>query len=116
MDYIHMRYLYGSISDWPTLFKEAFTVCKRGGWIESVEASPRMESDDDSVPEHSAMHQWGPIFIEGAEEMGSTFRVVEDDLQVQGMQEAGFEDIRVVEKKVRPDQHSSNLQWHWPRS
>ena len=55
------------------------------------------------------MHQWGSIFIEGAEEMGQTFRVVEDGLQVQGMQEAGFEDIRVVEKKVSSLHPSPNL-------
>ncbi|QGI88814.1 hypothetical protein CEK26_000029 [Fusarium fujikuroi] len=45
-DYVHMRYMYGSISDWSALFKEAFRVCKPGGWVESYEASPRMESDD----------------------------------------------------------------------
>lgn len=101
MDYIHMRYLYGSISDWYALFREAYAVCKPGGWLESVEASPRMESDDDSVPENSAVHQWGSIFIDGADKIGQTFRVVEDDLQVLGMQAAGFEDIHISEKKVR---------------
>ncbi|KAI5464511.1 S-adenosyl-L-methionine-dependent methyltransferase [Mariannaea sp. PMI_226] len=100
MDYVHMRYLYGSISNWTELFREAYNVCKPGGWVESCEASPLMESDDGTVPKNSAMHQWGPLFIDGAKEMGSTFTVVDDDLQVHSMQEVGFEDIKVTEKKI----------------
>jgi len=34
-DFVHVRYLYGSIPDWDALFKEAYWVIKPDGWIES---------------------------------------------------------------------------------
>ncbi|KAJ4112360.1 hypothetical protein NW765_015430 [Fusarium oxysporum] len=79
-DYVHMRYLYGSISDWSALFKEAFRVCKPGGWVESYEASPRMESDDGTL--------------------NRTFEIIDKDLQQKGMEEAGFVDVKVWDFKA----------------
>jgi ubiquinone/menaquinone biosynthesis C-methylase UbiE len=100
-DYIHMRYLYGSISDWGSLFQEAFRSCKPGGWVESYEASPRMESDDGSVTETSAMNEWGKFFIEGGKKLGRPFTLIEDDTQKKCMEEAGFVDIQTWDLKVR---------------
>jgi ubiquinone/menaquinone biosynthesis C-methylase UbiE len=95
-----MRYLYGSISDWSTLFKEAFRVCKPGGWVESYEASPRMESDDGTVNETCAINEWGKFFIEGGKKLNRTFEIIDKDLQQKGMEEAGFVDVKVWDFKV----------------
>ncbi|KAF4501994.1 hypothetical protein FAGAP_1785 [Fusarium agapanthi] len=78
-DYVHMRYMYGSISDWSALFKEAFRVCKPGGWVESYEASPRMESDDGTVTETCAINEWGKFFIEGGKKLNRTFEIIDKD-------------------------------------
>ncbi|KAF5011799.1 hypothetical protein FDECE_2089 [Fusarium decemcellulare] len=94
IDYVHMRYLVGSIVDWTALFKESFRVCKPGGWVESYEGIPKMESDDGTVPEDSAMATWGRIFIKAGKKLGRSFTVVEDGVQEQGMKEAGFVDIQ----------------------
>ncbi|KAF5229090.1 hypothetical protein FAUST_10642 [Fusarium austroamericanum] len=99
-DFVHMRYLYGSISDWPALFKEAYRACRPGGWVESHEASPRMESDDGSVTEGSAMNEWGKFFIEGGRKLNRTFEIIDKDLQIQGMKEAGFVDVKVWDYKA----------------
>ncbi|KAI8681028.1 hypothetical protein NCS55_00352500 [Fusarium keratoplasticum] len=99
-DYVHMRYLYGSISDWSALFKEAFRVCKPGGWVESYEASPRMESDDGSVTETCAINEWGKFFIEGGKKLNRTFEILDKDLQKKGMEEAGFVDVQVWDFKA----------------
>ncbi|KAM0193046.1 hypothetical protein ACHAPA_004009 [Fusarium lateritium] len=99
-DYVHMRYLYGSISDWSALFKEAFTVCKPGGWVESYEASPRMESDDGTVTETCAINEWGKFFIEGGRKLNRTFEIIDKDLQKKGMEEAGFVDVQVWDFKA----------------
>ncbi|RSL41968.1 hypothetical protein CEP53_012453 [Fusarium sp. AF-6] len=99
-DYVHMRYLYGSISDWSALFKEAFIVCKPGGWVESYEASPRMESDDGSVTETCAINEWGKFFIEGGKKLNRTFEILDKDLQKKGMEEAGFVDIQIWDFKA----------------
>ncbi|ENH70162.1 mRNA 3'-end-processing protein YTH1 [Fusarium oxysporum f. sp. cubense race 1] len=99
-DFIYMRYLYGSISDWSALFQEAFRSCKPGGWVESFEASPCLESDDDTVKEGSAMSEWGKFFIEGGKRLGRTFTILDDDLQKQGMEDAGFADIQTRDFKL----------------
>ncbi|KIL94198.1 methyltransferase [Fusarium avenaceum] len=100
IDFVHIRYLYGSIKDWPALFKESFRACRPGGWVESHEASPMIESDDGTVTNTSAIHEWGRFFIEGGKKIGQTFTVIDDDLQRKGMEDAGFVDIQVVDHKI----------------
>ena len=100
MDFVHMRYLYGSISDWSALFREAYKVTKPGGWVESYEASAMMESDDGSVSESSAMREWGKFFIEGGKRMNRTFTILDDNVQETCMREAGFVNIQVKNLKV----------------
>ncbi|KAF9772527.1 hypothetical protein IL306_009769, partial [Fusarium sp. DS 682] len=100
LDYVHMRYLFGSIVDWHALFKQAYKCLKPGGYIESHEASPCIGSDDNSVPEDSAMGQWGKIFMEGGRKLQRPFSILEDDLQVRSMKEVGFVNIKEEELKV----------------
>lgn len=100
-DYIHARYLVGSIIDWTALFKEAFTALKPGGWLESFEGSPYMVSDDNTVAEKSAIAQWGRFFVEGGKKIGRSFLVLHEGTQRKAMEEAGFVDIQEWEFKVR---------------
>ncbi|KAK7430702.1 hypothetical protein QQZ08_002746 [Neonectria magnoliae] len=100
MDYVHMRYLYGSISDWSALIREAYRACKPGGWVESYEASPRMESDDGTVTETCAINEWGKFFIEGGKKLDRTFEILDKDLQRKGMEDAGFVDIQTWDFKA----------------
>ncbi|KAF4460149.1 demethylmenaquinone methyltransferase [Fusarium albosuccineum] len=100
IDFIHMRYLFGSISDWKELFGEAYKACKPGGWVESCECSPKMESDDGTVKDGSAMNEWGRLFVQGAKRIGRFFTVLEEGIQEKYMHEAGFVDIQVKNIKV----------------
>ncbi|RKL50866.1 hypothetical protein BFJ72_g319 [Fusarium proliferatum] len=100
LDYVHMRFLVGSIIDWPGLFKQAYKCLKPGGYIESHEASPCIGSDDNSVSEDSAMGQWGKIFMEGGRRLQRPFSVLEDNVQVESMNEVGFINIEEEEIKV----------------
>ncbi len=99
-DFIHMRYLFGSIADWPALYKEAYRACKPGGYLEDFEASVVMASDDGTVAEGSAMNQWGKVFHEGGRKFGRSFSVLEDDVQKKAMEGAGFTNIDVWDFKV----------------
>ncbi|CAJ0555423.1 Ff.00g054880.m01.CDS01 [Fusarium sp. VM40] len=99
IDYIHMRWLVGSIPDWGFLYSEAFRCCKPGGWIESHETSSIITSDDGTVAPKSAMDQWGKFFIEGGKNLGSTFTVIEDEVQKREMEKAGLVDIHEFEYK-----------------
>ncbi|KAH8679298.1 S-adenosyl-L-methionine-dependent methyltransferase [Ilyonectria robusta] len=100
IDFVHMRYLYGSIGDWHALLKEAYRACKPGGWVESYEASAMMESDDGTVTEKCAINEWGKFFIEGGKKLGRTFTILDDDLQRKCMEEAGFVDIQTWDLKA----------------
>ncbi|KAI8651496.1 hypothetical protein NCS55_01394500 [Fusarium keratoplasticum] len=100
VDFVHMRFLYGSIKDWSFLINQAYKACKPGGWAESLEASAMMQSDDGTVTEDSAMHEWGKFFIEGGKKMGQTFTILEDDVQRKCMEEAGFINIHIDNRKV----------------
>ncbi|KAL1874364.1 hypothetical protein VTK73DRAFT_447 [Phialemonium thermophilum] len=66
IDYIHMRWLVGSIDDWTALMRRAYDALRPGGYIESFEASSCIVSDDGSVTDDSAMGQWGPDSAEGS--------------------------------------------------
>ncbi|KAH7310828.1 S-adenosyl-L-methionine-dependent methyltransferase [Stachybotrys elegans] len=100
LDYVHMRYMTGSIVDWKALFREAFRCCAPGGYMESLESSPWFKSDDGTVTDTSAMGQWGKLFVEGSKKLGRTFTMVPDGLQREGMEEAGFVDIQEFDMKV----------------
>lgn len=97
--YVHLRYLVGSVGNWYSLFREAYTALEPGGYMESFEASPLALSDDDTLPPDSAIAQWGPIFFQGGDKIGHTFRVLEDNLQVKAMEAAGFVDIKTKDIK-----------------
>ncbi|KAM5347371.1 hypothetical protein ACJ41O_010376 [Fusarium nematophilum] len=100
LDFVHMRFLVGSIVDWPALYKQAYRCLKPGGWIESHEATPDIGSDDGSVVPTSAMGQWGQIFFEGGRRLQRPFSILEDKLQTEGMKEAGFVNIDEEDIKV----------------
>ncbi|KAI8674712.1 hypothetical protein NCS57_00369900 [Fusarium keratoplasticum] len=92
-DYVHIRYLIGCIPDWNHLFKEAFKAIKPGGYLESFETAPYIESDDGTVKKDSALDRWGNIFIEASKKTGRTFTVLDEGIQRKAMEEAGFVDI-----------------------
>lgn len=79
---------------------QAYRVTRPGGWVESFEASAVLTSDDNTVADDSPMGQWGRFFIEGSKKLGSTFTVLEDNLQRKAMEEAGFTDIQEFNFKV----------------
>lgn len=95
-----MRYLVGSVVDWTALFKEGYAALKPGAWLESFEGSPHMISDDGTVPDKSAISQWGNFFEEGGRAIGRSFLVVEQGIQKKAMEEAGFVDIQEWDFKV----------------
>ncbi|KAJ0135921.1 hypothetical protein HZ326_21067 [Fusarium oxysporum f. sp. albedinis] len=99
-DYVHLRWLAGSIPDWYQFFREAYKTCKPGGWVESFEPSAIITSDNDTVKETSALGQWGKLFIEGAKKFGMSFSVYEEELQRKAMEAAGFIDIQQYKYKA----------------
>ncbi|KAK2765229.1 hypothetical protein FQN54_008928 [Arachnomyces sp. PD_36] len=54
-DFIHIRTLYGAISDWPALLRECYKALKPGGQVEIAEMRTKFFCDDGSYPQDSAM-------------------------------------------------------------
>lgn len=100
-DYVHMRWLLGSIQDWDALLQQAYRVLKPGGWVESLETSAIVRSDDGTVTETSALGQWGKFFLNGGKKIGRSFTVIEDETQRKSIEAAGFVDIQEFNFKVR---------------
>ena len=93
-DFVHMRFLVGSIDDWHLLIKRAFDVCAPGGYFESVEPSPHIVSDDGSVEPNSALGQWGKLFVAGGRRFGRSFEIYDQGTVRAAMEAAGFVDIQ----------------------
>jgi hypothetical protein len=100
-DFIHIRYLMGSIRDWTALFKEAFAHTKPGGWIQSAEVDCDFRSDDGTIDGVLALQKWNQFFVEAGKATGAVFSVVADDLQRKGLAAAGYTDIEAKTFKVR---------------
>lgn len=100
-DYVHMRWLLGSIQDWDALMRQAYRVLRPGAYFEILEPSAIITSDDGTVTETSALGQWGKFFINGGKQIGRSFTVVEDETQRKSMEAAGFVDIQEFNYKVR---------------
>lgn len=92
-DYVHMRYLFGAISDWDSLIGEAFKVCRPGGWVEITDPSVNMRSDDGSVREGTAFYEWGLLFNEASSKYGRAMDMVDRGTTLASMKKTGFVDI-----------------------
>ncbi|PGH14485.1 hypothetical protein AJ79_02978 [Helicocarpus griseus UAMH5409] len=71
-DYIHARYLAGSIKDWPALIRQTFRALKPGGWAEYFDCDFALHSDDDSLKKNSALATNIREIIEASESLGRT--------------------------------------------
>ncbi|KAK5657989.1 hypothetical protein OQA88_2543, partial [Cercophora sp. LCS_1] len=92
-DYVHIRWLIGSVPSWEALFAEAFRVLKPGGYLETWEPADRIYADDGSVKPDDALGQWAVLFREGGKKIGRSFNLYDGDVQGQSMRSAGFEEV-----------------------
>ncbi|KAF4974220.1 hypothetical protein FZEAL_8858 [Fusarium zealandicum] len=100
LDYVHIRWLFGSIMNWKDLFQQAYKCLKPGGYIETHEPSINFQSDDGTVNEKTAMGQFGKFFVEGGKKMGRSMTVLEDETQRKALEESGFQDIHEETFKI----------------
>ncbi|GAB1316412.1 hypothetical protein MFIFM68171_06622 [Madurella fahalii] len=99
-DFVHLRYLLGSIDDWGQLLKQAYRVTAPGGWVESGEPEIDFRSDDGTVMPGSALATWGRMCSEAGKKTGRSFTIISDGTQKKAFEEAGFVNIQVVDRKV----------------
>ncbi|KIN03515.1 hypothetical protein OIDMADRAFT_102037 [Oidiodendron maius Zn] len=96
-DYVHIRNLYGSIDDWPTLYSRAYNHMKPGAYIEQFELSVEVKSDDGTVTDDGPLRKLNElcgVFIDAGEITGRTFEVA--GAMKSNIEQAGF--VNIVEK------------------
>lgn len=94
-DFIHIRALYGSISDWPRLYAQARDALAPGGWIENFELTILLRSDAPHVrddPQH-IFKRWAAVFCEAGDRLDRTLRIGNGYTMHRLLHEAGFEDV-----------------------
>lgn len=89
-DYIHSRFMAGSIADWPRLISQCYENLRPGGIIELQDGNFEIYSEDGSL-KGTDLEKWGRDFVRGAQQAG---RTVKPGPQLEDwVREAGFEDI-----------------------
>ena len=97
-DFIHMRCLMGSISDWQGLYRHIYNHLAPGGWIQHMDMNIQFTSDDGTIAEGHIMDEWSKVFIDCGERIGKTFSIAD---KAEGwIREAGFEEVNVRWYKV----------------
>ena len=97
-DFIHLRCLMGSISDWPALYRQAYEHLKPGGWIQHLDMDIRFVSEDSTVGDDHIMAQWSQTFIDAGEKLGKTFDI--PNRMAGYLRDTGFQDVHEVWYKV----------------
>jgi SAM-dependent methyltransferase len=98
-DFIHLRGLFGSISDWPALYRQIFHHLRPGGYVEHVEWSIRNRAAVDGRPlgPDEVLGRWSRNALECAARTGKSFAIAEEMAGL--VADAGFE--HVVERRFK---------------
>ncbi|KAK0725165.1 S-adenosyl-L-methionine-dependent methyltransferase [Lasiosphaeris hirsuta] len=99
-DYIHIRYMTGSIKDWVAIYREAYRCLKPGGWIEHMDCSAGVYADDGSMPPDNIFVDWMENFCKAGLKIGQTFEVIDNDNYIRWLEEAGFKNVNKKTLKV----------------
>jgi SAM-dependent methyltransferase len=90
-DFVYIRCLYGSVSDWPALYRQIYKHTKPGGFIEQMEMSVKFTSDDGAADSDDVMAEWSQIFIDAGERIGKSFKIADQAAFL--IRDAGFVDV-----------------------
>ncbi|KAH7153363.1 S-adenosyl-L-methionine-dependent methyltransferase [Dactylonectria macrodidyma] len=96
-DFVFVRFLTGSIRDWPKFFNQSFEFLNPGGKIELMDIIYPPQSDDGTLSEESALYKWATMVLRTFNAMGSPLDSAlryEEQLVA-----AGFVDVNVVKRR-----------------
>ncbi|SPJ79179.1 related to methyltransferase [Fusarium torulosum] len=124
-DFIHIRYLQGSIDDWDKLYSQVYKCLKPGGWFQHIEPdlqmtsqSPDVNVDDEQYTSPLVQHvqtlrmdssiytRWANIFNEVGQKIGRTFDFSNRKLEKLA-KTAGFNKVTLQTHKIPVG--------HWPK-
>jgi len=91
-DYIHIRSMGGSISDWDKLMQQAYDNLNPGGWIEVCDFEAWATTDDNSLPETSSYHEFQHLLRDASSKFGKIMNI--SPLFKQFVTDAGFQGVK----------------------
>jgi len=107
-DYIHSRYMLGSITDWQAMIRRAYRHCKPGAYFEMQDLDPRLTSDDDSISKSPMHMMFCDLIVDASEQYG---KPVPRYSQYKGwLEDAGFVDVREYLFKIPVNTWPKNKQ------
>ncbi|KAF5660554.1 methyltransferase [Fusarium heterosporum] len=95
-DFIHIRYMTGTVPDWTEFLTKAQRHLTPGGWIEHVEIWGDARADDDTMSPDSPLKKWVKIFEDVGKKIGNPFFWN----PVHAFQEAGLQHVSERQVKV----------------
>ncbi|KAM0540919.1 hypothetical protein ACHAPJ_013448 [Fusarium lateritium] len=109
-DFIHIRYLQGSIDDWDKLYSQVYKSLKPGGWFQHIDPDIQMLSQNPNVKVDDEQYillelsafiytRWAKVFEEVGEKIGKTFDFSDRKLEKLA-KAAGFTDINFQTHKI----------------
>lgn len=57
-DFVHVRYMAGSIKDWPKLLRPSYESTAPGGWVQIMDFGSLYYSEDKTLTKDSHIHSW----------------------------------------------------------
>jgi ubiquinone/menaquinone biosynthesis C-methylase UbiE len=100
-DFIHIRYLQGSIDDWDKLYSQVYRCLRPGGWFQHIEPDLQMtsQSPDVKVDDEHIYTRWANIFNEVGQKIGRTFDFSDRKLEKLA-KTAGFNKVTLQTHKI----------------
>jgi hypothetical protein len=90
-DFIHSRYLAGSIKNWPKLMSQAFKFTKPGGWVEFRDFDVKFYTTNGEFTPGCPLDRWADELVEGIKKFELE---PEPGPKLEGwVRDAGFENI-----------------------
>ncbi|KAI9727414.1 MAG: hypothetical protein M1834_008420 [Cirrosporium novae-zelandiae] len=101
-DFIHSRYMAGSISDWPRYMRQAYEQTKEGGWVEFQDFDLNNYSEDNSIGADNQVMELYRLLIEACDKAGRGCCPGRD--LKKWVEEAGFKNVHheVIRLPVGP--------------
>lgn len=90
-DFVHMRFMLGSVKDWPKWIRQAYLNLNPGGFVELCDPINPIVCDDGSVPADSALLQWNNLLLEASEKLGAPMNCALH--YKRQLEEAGFTNV-----------------------
>ncbi|KAL4816687.1 S-adenosyl-L-methionine-dependent methyltransferase [Aspergillus spinulosporus] len=90
-DFIHSRYMCGSIEDWPRLAQQAYNQLKPGGWIEFQEFHLVNYSEDGSLKEGNNVNRFYELLREALDKINRPVTIGKELERI--VREAGFVNV-----------------------